>query len=186
MFEAYVKTLPDKGTGHYLSYPSTPWQSYITDLTAEQAKDAGKQSFMYFVKPVTTPPEDIDPNLEPPPSSGSLERRLSKNLESREDSDQHLRMISAKRRILHRGQLENYLYDPILGKGQTIYIIDDGFNTQHTELQATDRTVDTHILPNSLTLPGVSDDKAAPADIKTYTGHGTHVASIAAGLTHGT
>lgn len=191
VFEAYVNKLPDNGKGHYLSFPNTPWQSYITNLTLEQAEQANKQPFMYFVKQVTEPPVDPDDVSELPPSGNTIERRLfNKNLRSRKNSEPHLKMISAKKskNLFRRGKLADYTFDPLLGKGQTIYIVDDGFNLDHDELKPTDdRKVGKYFVPRSITLPNMPEGNMAPDDIKCYTrfGHGTHVASIAGGLKYG-
>lgn len=53
VFEDYVKTLPDQGKGHRIAYEHLPWQSYVTSLTTEQARQIRQQSFIESVGPVT-------------------------------------------------------------------------------------------------------------------------------------
>ena len=52
-FEAYIRTLPDNGSGDKIVFPLVPWQSYMTSLTPAQAQEVGKQPFIKFVCPVT-------------------------------------------------------------------------------------------------------------------------------------
>ncbi|KAI0471737.1 peptidase S8/S53 domain-containing protein [Xylariaceae sp. FL0804] len=105
---------------------------------------------------------------------------------------------------------KNYRYDDSLGSGTTIYIVDTGFNLQAADLAATGRTVDYFVVPNAATLPNNHEgpklspegtiDTPLPEDITDRTddsfnwitrqvtpgrGHGTGVASAAAGLTYG-
>ena len=193
VFEAYLKTLPGGGEGTSLSFPSTPWQDHITNLTEEQAEQAAKLPFMYFVSRVTAPEPDDEIDL--PSMSPAMNRRAPESFETRGNSDQHLRVISTGnqrsleelRSDVFSSELPDYLYDPLLGKGQTIYIIDAGFNVHHSDLLpgASGRTIRWKSLPNSMTLPQVPEHLHAPEDISSYGGHGTHVASIAGGLTHG-
>ena len=48
-FQSYIKTLPDRGEGYQIVFPNVPWQSYITDLTTDQAKEARKLPFVLVV-----------------------------------------------------------------------------------------------------------------------------------------
>lgn len=62
VFLDYIKTLPDAGEGYFINYPSIPWQSYITQLTPEQAEQAAREPFMFFVEKVTAPEVDESDN----------------------------------------------------------------------------------------------------------------------------
>ena len=53
VFEDYIKTLPDPGTGHTIAYPHLPWQSYVTNLTSAQAQEVATQSFIDHVGRIT-------------------------------------------------------------------------------------------------------------------------------------
>jgi len=52
-FEGFIKTLPDHGEGHQIIYSNVTWQSYLTCLTDEQAKDVARLPFVYFCNPNT-------------------------------------------------------------------------------------------------------------------------------------
>jgi hypothetical protein len=49
IFHSYIKTLPDGGQGGIIQYPYVPWQSYVTNLTVEQAQEVSSQSFVLGV-----------------------------------------------------------------------------------------------------------------------------------------
>lgn len=132
-FQSYIKSLDD-AKGMVISFPSNPWQSYATDLTADQADAVAKQSFIDFIFQDT---EDDNAEMRAVfPRRRALEKRLvpGLNLKEREpDSDVHLRLISAQNQKANpNGPLANYLFDPTLGQGQTIYIIDTGCLLTHS------------------------------------------------------
>lgn len=132
-FQNYIKSL-DGAKGMVISFPSNPWQSYATNLTADQANAVAKQSFIDFVFQDT---EDDNAEMRAVfPRHREFEKRLvpGLNLKEREpDSDVHLRLISAKNQQDNpNGPLANYLFDPTLGQGQTIYIIDTGCLLTHS------------------------------------------------------
>lgn len=51
-FAAYIKTLPDGGTGDQIVLSHLPWQMYITHLTPVEAEGVRKQEFVKFVWPL--------------------------------------------------------------------------------------------------------------------------------------
>ena len=53
VFQDYIKTLPDGGKGDQIVYPHVPWQSYVTSLTSEQAKEVAGQPFVNFCTKIT-------------------------------------------------------------------------------------------------------------------------------------
>ena len=107
------------------------------------------------------------------------------HLQERENSDDQLRIISQKQ----SAELANYLFDPLLGAGSTIYVLDSGFNLQHQEFApgGHDRRVDSVYVSNAFTLLPQEPNRNiwAPEGMEDYSGHGTAVASVAAGITHG-
>ena len=192
-FQAFIKTLPDAGQGDQSIVTGVPWQGYSTNLTAEQAQAVANQSFVSYVIPNLEGDDSEQGSVIP------LEHFLSKrapsdiNLNERHLSDNHLRIISAQNQ--RNGQpastLPNYLFDPSLGQGSTIYIIDTGANPYHIELlSGPNRNVEQLVVPNEFTLRPIPHTGGlphlwAPEDITDYHGHGTLVASVAAGTTHG-
>ena len=57
-FREYIRTLPDQGEGYQIVYELTPWQSYLTQLTPEEAEEVARQPFVNFI---TTIHESGDP-----------------------------------------------------------------------------------------------------------------------------
>ncbi|CAN9296645.1 unnamed protein product [Alternaria alternata] len=83
-----------------------------------------------------------------------------------------------------------YLADASLGKGVTIYVLDDGFDTDNVDLQAGTRSVNTIVTPNELTsFPVIPYDPAYPDRTMPERiqggDHGTMMATIAAGVERG-
>ncbi|RYO14266.1 hypothetical protein AA0111_g12041 [Alternaria arborescens] len=83
-----------------------------------------------------------------------------------------------------------YLADDSLGKGVTIYVLDDGFDTDNVDLQAGTRSVNTIVTPNELTsFPVIPYDPAYPDRTMPERiqggDHGTMMATIAAGVERG-
>ncbi|CAN9246658.1 unnamed protein product [Alternaria alternata] len=81
-----------------------------------------------------------------------------------------------------------YSADDSLGKGVTIYVLDDGFDTDNVDLQAGTRSISTIITPNRFTYalniqsdPGNPIDRTMPEQIQGGD-HGTMMATIAAGF----
>jgi hypothetical protein len=136
VFKSYINTLPDGGQGGIIQYPNVPWQSYVTSLTPEQAQDVANQSFVEYISTIT---EDDAPEYRAVRDPGEkLKKRLtpSLNLDERQDSYMHLRLLSTKNQQdindVIGAALPNYLFDPSLGQGQTIYIVDTGCRLSHT------------------------------------------------------
>jgi subtilisin family serine protease len=186
-FKEYIKTLPDKGEGDQIAFGRVPFQSYVTTLTHDQAKDVANQSFIaYVVLAGETKDREFIGDSNASGSSSEQSSNKVQDLQARLTSDQHLRLISTSEQDMKSGMLPNYLFDPHLGCGQTIYILDSGFNVNHEEFGG-DRSVETKVVPNWLTLEDVPDPSHwwPEDDITDYTGHGTLAASIAAGRTYG-
>lgn len=180
-FEQYIRTLPDKGEGTKIVFPYITWQTYATNLTAAQAEDVVKQTFVNYVGPVQG--YDIGSYGAIPGVFRNEKRSNRDNLQERANSAPQLRPISQRR----NATLDNYLFDPLLGLGQTIYILDQGFNLNHEDLASTnDRQVSTYLFPNEITLGPTTPDRSlwAPDNMTEYNDHGTLVASMAGGLTY--
>lgn len=194
-FDDYLKTI-SKDVYREDKHPDIPWQSQVVNLTAKQAQDAERQPFMDIVYLITEPEEEPDSDSTLEHTTARVFPRASGDFVRRENSDEHLKLISTGTQgvnshlfgdsVFAPGDiLRDHLYDPILGKGQTIYIIDEGFNIQHTELAQGDRRVTSKFFSNSVYLPYTPVVDHAPESIDSHSGHGTHVASIAGGITHG-
>ena len=192
-FQAFIKTLPDGGQGDQAVMDGLPWQAYSTNLTAEQAQAVANQTFVSFV--VENIEGDGSEQAGAIPNAQWLSKRVPSNvnLNERPLSDAQLRLLSTQnqRNEQPASQLPNYLFAPSLGQGSTIYIMDTGANLNHIELLAgTDRTVEQLVVPNEFTLKpipvtGQRRNLWADENITDWNGHGTQVASVAAGVSHG-
>jgi hypothetical protein len=88
VFKAYIKTLPDQGEGRLSASVNLPFQSYLPNLTAEQAKEVAEEPFINYVYPDEEVVE-IDASVIPPEH---LKPRALEDFEFRPDSDEHLRV----------------------------------------------------------------------------------------------
>ncbi|KAF2721518.1 hypothetical protein K431DRAFT_346376 [Polychaeton citri CBS 116435] len=186
-FNSFIKSLPDQGNGYQITFPDVPWQGYMTNFTETQAEEVRNNDFIHFVSLVT---EYNSTEAAIIPSKREKQKRLfgRSDLTERKNSYQHLRLLSVADQISIIGDsLPEYLADPKLGKGQTIYILDSGFNTAHRDFTTGRRgTISTMVVPNRLTLAMESDTTSwAAEDISDISGHGTAVASVAGGAKHG-
>jgi subtilisin family serine protease len=190
-FERFIKTLPDRGEGHLMVFELLQEQSYVTKLTYERAMEVAKEPFVDYVI-LAGAVEKTDPMISgaPIPEQSTNSCNTSdQGFGRRLTAGQHLRILSHPRQSeeeKNQGPWAAYKYDPVLGKGQTIYIIDSGFNTGHEEMLG-DRIRATITLSNRLTLSDIPDRTLWPCenDPTDYCGHGTLVASIAAGQLYG-
>jgi hypothetical protein len=68
-----------------------------------------------------------------------------------------------------------------------VYIIDQGFNVYHNEFRSDcGRRLVTYVVPTEITLANFPKSQwPAPNEFKDYSGHGTHVASVAIGKKYG-
>lgn len=188
-FKDFINNLPDKGEGKIISYPRLPWQSYVTSLTEEKAKDVAKESFIQYIMPIVEDTMEGFGAVLPP--RNMRQKRALGDLDRRNPSADHLKLISAFEAFKNEdnSNLPVYLFDPILGAGQTIYVIDSGLRSTHSEFDQAGRTVRSHVVSNDLTLGTLrgapNRSLWAPEDLTDYTGHGTQVASAAVGVTLG-
>jgi subtilisin family serine protease len=115
---------------------------------------------------------------------------LPQSLNQRDESAYHLGLLTARNQKNDPANLPNYVYEPSLGKDQTIYVFDGGYRKSHVEFDdKADREVREIIVPNPYTLgpiqPPIDPNIWAPEDETDYDGHGTMVASVAAGNSNG-
>ncbi|KAF9876860.1 hypothetical protein CkaCkLH20_05706 [Colletotrichum karsti] len=106
-----------------------------------------------------------------------------------------VRSVAPNHWILSGDINKDYRYDPSLGSGTTIFIVDSGFNTGHQELARGPRSVEAWFIGNKAVLEGNSYYKAenlAPEDTEDYSwagqvrlGHGSAVACVAGGRSLG-
>lgn len=101
---------------------------------------------------------------------------------------------------------ELYRYDDSAGTNQWIYILDTGYDLSISDLQPGDRQIDSFVVPNRITVGDLPETQPSPdqdplqryqgpeeindvggriASESRFQGHGTGVASAAAGLNYG-
>lgn len=91
-----------------------------------------------FVDIITIITEDNADGFGANPPAQKFNKRVARNqnLQRRQDSQQHLRVISTANQQDINGvlgaALPNYLFDPLLGTGQTIYVVDSGARPSHS------------------------------------------------------
>jgi hypothetical protein len=185
--------------GDMVSFPSSPWISYqYLNLTDAEAAEVRKNPIIFSADPIT---EDDGAALVIPQHDYTTtmlgKRALPQSLNQRDESAYHLGLISARNQKNDPTKLPNYVFQPSLGKGQTIYVLDSGYLKSHQEFDASNREVRDFCVESAYTLnpflvgrtpPGVNpDDLKAPDNMDDVLpgGHGTLVASVAAGSSKG-
>jgi subtilisin family serine protease len=189
-YEEFAKKPPlgDK-QGDIIAFEGLEWVScQYLNLTDAEAAIVREDPIIAWAEPIT---EEAGEALVIPQHSGtnSLYTRatLPQSLNQRDDSAAHLRLLSARNQRNDPAQLPNYVFEPSLGQGQTIYVLDSGYRKSHQEFDASEREVRDFVVPNRHTLAGIplSDDQKGPEDMTDINGHGTMVASVAAGYVSG-
>jgi hypothetical protein len=189
-YEEFAKKPPlgDKH-GDIIAFEGLEWVScQYLDLTDAEAAIVREDPIIAWAEPITE--ESGEARVIPQHDyTSSLHTRaeLPVALNQRDDSAAHLRLLSARNQKNNPTQLPNYVFEPSLGKGQTIYVLDSGYRKTHQEFDASDREVRDFVVPNRHTLAGLDlrDDQKGPEDMTDINGHGTMVASIAAGYISG-
>lgn len=189
-YEEFAKKPPlgDK-QGDIIAFDEVEWVScQYLNLTDAEAAIVRQDPIIAWAEPMS---EEDGEALVIPNHGGtnSLYTRatLPQSLNQRDDSAAHLRLLSARNQKNDPAQLPNYVFEPSLGQGQTIYVLDTGYRKSHQEFDASEREVRDFVVPNrhTLALGSLSDDQKGPEDMADINGHGTMVASIAAGYVSG-
>ncbi|WYZ43925.1 hypothetical protein EsH8_VII_000361 [Colletotrichum jinshuiense] len=169
------------------------WPSYMTNLTSIQEAAIRK---IYFVRHVTKnyvmDSVEYDNGFtlrrqaagDPPVSDKLHNFKLYQKRDTGErlGSASHLNILSGN---VHR----NYKYEPSLGAGITIFIVDTGFNTGHQELAKANRNVEAWYVGNRAVFEGNiyhSETSQIPDNTEDYAGlgrvgHGSAAACVAGG-----
>ena len=181
VFNAYIATLPDHGVKGYKVVGAT-WQRYVTNLTQAQAQARAQDAVIHHV--IRNDP------LETYTHAGPAESQTNnRNVWRRDPSTTGLDLLSMEEGNAPSWDYHTYLFHPSLGSGTTIYVLDNGMNVNHEEFQGRDAYTGGFCVQNSYT--GADKDDTGEDKLKdwsnwdpeysVYTGHGTQVASVAAG-----
>lgn len=151
-FQEFIKTLPDKGSGlqgHY-EWPKR-MQTYLGRMTREEAELVNLNPIVEGIGPnrikrISYGRSNAGSNKQSLSSSkrrANATRLLARDeppwvIEQRDESELHLRMISCtpegRLRDLQanmRDDQYDYRFEETLGKGATIYVMDEGFEFEH-------------------------------------------------------
>ncbi|KAI9714846.1 MAG: hypothetical protein M1820_000135 [Bogoriella megaspora] len=116
------------------------------------------------------------------------QRSADPNLWYRLPADNHLVELGRDNANEKAKTIPGLLYDPSLGQGVTIYVMDTGWNSQHEEFQRRQGPIDSWAVPNYFfgALGDNDDEDRSFYDVDTeeFGGHGTGVAGLAGGVFH--
>ena len=178
-FKRLIETLPDREGSYEMVSEDMDDQTYVTTLTYGEAMEIAKKPFIDYLV-LAGAVEEADFMIHGAvPGQPDLRRKLT--------SEQHLGILSSLAQRAGGREWPEYVFDPVLGKDQTVYIIDGGFDLGHTDFQG-NRKGDAYVVPNYLTLADVRDKRWWPREqelLHDVIGHGTIVASLAVGQEHG-
>ncbi|KAI9661595.1 MAG: Basic amino-acid permease [Bathelium mastoideum] len=180
-FAALVKELPKRGPESQTLggvYNPDAYMTFLTDVEAEKIR---KREFVAYALDVSGPPDKRVKSGVTLGSTKSSKRRTQKRedrnthdplIQFRQPSVEHLKLISEN--PTQRSPNLPYFFNPTLGRTKTIYVVDSGCNTAHTELSNSGRA------ERARGWPEQGDAFSRDTD-----GHGTKMASVAAGKTLG-
>jgi hypothetical protein len=143
-FESFIRTLPDGGKGIRNRELEDPWigQLYVTQLTPQEAAEVEAMDIVDNIGENGI----IDDTLA---GMGAARTNITVQSEKRADlptsrdhfsyertpSADHLRLLTQVPSLKNPDGTyllpERYTFDPTLGAGSTIYVIDTGFNSGH-------------------------------------------------------
>ena len=187
-YRHYVASLPDHGTAWEITAPG--YMVYITNLTEAEVSNHQNDPLVKYI----VPDQPARPGTGPA-STGNIKRADSQseypNLWRRDPAQPSLKLLSKDGRFPESMDFNSYLFHPSQGSGITIYFIDTGIKKDHNEFE--DRgpgvEIDGWVMPNYLNGADAPDE--GPDALKEWTGwnpfsqrydgHGTGVASLAAG-----
>ncbi|KAL8685172.1 MAG: hypothetical protein Q9224_005931, partial [Gallowayella concinna] len=186
-FQAFIKTLPDRGAGRQKIYKHLDYQNYITKMTKEEALLVSKDRIV----------DMLTSNNRVKPIFGFLGNEMANDLVSKaltERADDRIVIKSTPYAQKYQAILSNvryrkisdipfdpqtgyydYVHDETEGRGTFVYVFDGGYEWDHQEF--TDRHPEEYLVPNMEDIDGdpiehIDDD---------YDGHGTAVAALVVG-----
>ncbi|KAL8671929.1 MAG: hypothetical protein Q9168_003585 [Polycauliona sp. 1 TL-2023] len=177
-FQAWIKTLPDKGLGRQHIYASSKFQSYVGKWTEEESIIIHQDPMVSHQ--VRNRPcgirEDFIQSSMSQPYDKSLQKRVDNPIIAQKpNSYRYQKILSLQRRLNIHGvpdhdPLYDYTYEQSAGAGTFIYDFDEYFDWNHPEFQG--------INHEEIFQPGYRSHPVPSI-------HGTVVAAFAAGLNLG-
>lgn len=188
-FEAMIKNneLPQNGSRFYYN----SYQMYTVTITYSKACEVAKDPHVTAMgvdrlgRPSEVFSEDSQiEDIFDKRAPGSQSR--DPNLWRRDPAASYLSLLSRDNDHPIGRSYPGILYDPALGRGSTIYVIDSGYNIAHREFTTRGGAMRNWTIPNRLnggTMPEDERDWTYDARSQTYIGHGNAIASLAGGAT---
>lgn len=130
-FDALIKALPDKGEGGVIAYENIPWQAYVTfNLSAEEVSQVKSNEIVEFVGEIKE--DDGQAGVISGTRQFFNKRADGDETSPRAASDHHLGILSAPKDQKNLNVWPDYEFDSVLGAGSTIYVIDTGYQSDHS------------------------------------------------------
>ncbi|KAJ6130036.1 tri m 2 allergen [Penicillium capsulatum] len=192
-FHSWIQKL-DEGSGIQIVHEHVDHQSYVTDLTPDEADEVRKKSFIESVFEQGEPHEvrlsraipssrldkGFISSAQPSPKSPLEQRKV----EGHGTLNTQMKMMSWNG--MGRPPITaQYETDQNGGEGVDLHIIDTGFNVHLEELSGRDTKPITYFVPNELSMAEVPVQARLDASIEDRTEHGTMTSILAGGKTLG-
>jgi hypothetical protein len=142
-FQAFIKELPDEGTGTQIVYDNIPWQGYVTQMTIFEALTWQFNPILNILILDLPQPQLVDDGndatTDPPntknkkrqqegsDTTGNQKRQAETPVMQPPPCPTQLERISQSPQDVQNGVLNTYTYDGIDGLGINLYILDTGF-----------------------------------------------------------
>ncbi|KAL8768769.1 MAG: hypothetical protein Q9209_005057 [Squamulea sp. 1 TL-2023] len=187
-FQAFIQTLPDRGSGKRIIFEGSDYQNYVTKMTRAQALIVSKAPIVDMMTrndPVRIARHFIS-NETLRLLSHKLKSRVNEPVVIREGHQQRYQQMISTRKTdpvaliypnVNLGYL--YHYERSAGRGSFVYVFDGGFDFLHPEFNGQ--------TPEAYVVPGLSDETGAavPDTRDDMNGHGTACAAAVGGSTLG-
>jgi hypothetical protein len=119
-------------------FPELTWYSYTSYLTADQIALVRNQTWIYSAEQIIEVPvsEYSVPNRNSSRHLNGFRKRIphasGDDIEERDGPcPDHLKVLSCNDQTTRTKPFDNYIFDPILGDGVTIYLLDSGVDWSH-------------------------------------------------------
>jgi hypothetical protein len=129
-FNAFILSLPDRGLGTQIAYSAVSFQAYVTKMNMSYATELMDHPLVFAVLVNEELNEEDARGLDRDWESTPFQRRaIPLNLNQMQNSLFHQKQVS-RGKVADKADspFQDYTYEPSLGQGVTIYVIDTGLN----------------------------------------------------------